>query len=482
MRFIAGFSLISIISLITLFLMPQPSHAAANKQSPVTVLTIKGAISPAYSDYLKHGLKHAKKTKSQLVIIELDTPGGVLTTTREIAQDILSSEIPIAVFVTPAGAHAASAGTFILYAAHIAAMSPGTNTGAATPVQMMPAAPSSDKHKSDDTKKGETLRKDGSNEERLTNKALEDSSAFIQSLAIFRGRNAEWAEQAVIGAESIIAREALEKGVIDYLAQDRFDLLRQIDGKTITINDKKSITLNLQKAPVIEHAPGWRTKLLAFLTDPNIAYFLLIIGINGLILEFYNPGTMVAGVIGSVCLVLALMAMHVLPINASGLIMVVLGMLFLAGEAFMPSFGIMGIGGLITFILGSLILFDADAMGGIGLDMSSIVIAAGFSGLLIGAAIFVLIKLRHLKNTTGMESMINSHATIEEWDGREGRVDLYGESWLARADRILALSAGEKIKITGKDGLTLLIDELTEDTSIDHEATAKPHTKKPDNF
>jgi membrane-bound serine protease (ClpP class) len=495
---IARFGLLAFIGLITLFFTPLSSDAAGNSQNPITVLTIKGAISPAYSDYLKHGLKHAKKTKSQLIIIELDTPGGVLTTTREMAQDILASEIPIAVFVTPAGAHAASAGTFILYAAHIAAMSPGTNTGAATPVQMMPGASPSDKNKdkpdnnahndeqstSEDQKGSllDKLRNDGSNEERLTNKALEDTSAFIRSLATFRGRNAEWAEEAVINADSIIAHEALEKGVIDYMAQDRFDLLRQIDGKTITINDKKSVTLNVKQAPIIEQNPGWRTKLLAFLTDPNIAYFLLIIGINGLILEFYNPGTMVAGVIGSVCLVLALMAMHVLPINTTGLIMVILGLVFLAGEAFMPSFGIMGIGGLITFILGSLILFDADAMGGIGLDMSSIVIAAGFSGLLIGIAIFVLIKLRTLKNTTGMESMINSHATIKQWDGREGHVDLYGESWLARADRILALSEGEKIKITGKDGLTLLIDQLAEDKSAKHEATTKPQTKKPDDF
>jgi membrane-bound serine protease (ClpP class) len=495
-------ALLAFMGLVTLFFTPLSSDAAGNSQNPITVLTIKGAISPAYSDYLKHGLKHAKKTKSQLIIIELDTPGGVLTTTREMAQDILTSEIPIAVFVTPAGAHAASAGTFILYAAHIAAMSPGTNTGAATPVQMMPGASPTDKNKDkpDETSKNDDqdasedqkhplkdslldrLRNDGSNEERLNNKTLEDTSAFIRSLATFRGRNAEWAEEAVINADSIIAHEALEKGVIDYMAQDRFDLLRQIDGKTITINDKKSVTLNVKQAPIIEQNPGWRTKLLAFLTDPNIAYFLLIIGINGLILEFYNPGTMIAGVIGSVCLVLALMAMHVLPINTTGLIMVILGLIFLAGEAFMPSFGVMGIGGLITFILGSLILFDADAMGGIGLDMSSIIIAAGFSGLLIGIAIFVLIKLRTLKNTTGMESMINSHATVTQWDGREGHVDLYGESWLARADRILALSEGEKIKITGKDGLTLLIDELSEDKSTDHEATTKPQTKKPDDF
>jgi membrane-bound serine protease (ClpP class) len=493
---IARFTLLAFMGLITLFSTLQSSDAAGNKQAPVTVLTIKGAISPAYSDYLKHGLKHAKKTKSQLIIIELDTPGGVLTTTREMTQDILASEIPIAVFVTPAGAHAASAGTFILYAAHIAAMSPGTNTGAATPVQMMPSAAPTGKDKSKETEtsekqdanKGltgplrEKLRNDGNNRDRLENKVLEDTSAFIRSLATLRGRNAEWAEEAVIGADSIIAHEALEKGVIDYIAQDRFDLLRQIDGKIITINDKKSVTLNVQQAPVIEQPPGWRTKLLAFLTDPNIAYFLLIIGINGLILEFYNPGTMVAGVIGSVCLVLALMAMHVLPINTTGLIMVILGLLFLAGEAFMPSFGIMGIGGLITFVLGSLILFDADAMGGIGLDMSSIVIAAGFSGLLIGAGIFVLFKLRTLQNTTGMESMINSHATITQWDGREGHVDLYGETWLARADKILALSEGEKIQITGKDGLTLLIDELSEDKSTNHEATTKPQTKKADDF
>lgn len=460
---------------LTLF-MGTLNYAQADSSRPITIINIKGAISPAYSDYLHRGLREAKSNNSQLLLVELDTPGGVLTTTREMAQEIMSSEIPIAVFVTPAGAHAASAGTFILYAAHIAAMSPGTNTGAATPVQMVPSEETDKKNSKDSEKKtenseeetanqDEAKRNDGENAERLAQKAIEDTSAFIRSLAEFRGRNAEWAEKAVTEADSLIAKEALEEGVIDYVAADRFDLFEQIDGKEIKINEEETVTLDLEGAPQYVFAPDWRTKLLAILTDPNIAYFLLIIGINGLILEFYNPGSMVAGVIGSVCLVLALMSMHVLPINITGLIMVVLGLIFLASEAFIPSFGILGVGGLIAFIIGSMLLFDVEAMAGIGLDISSIVIASSFSVLLIGAGIFLLLKLRTLKNSTGIEAMINTHATIIEWDGRSGRVLVSGEAWNAKSETSLELNEGEKIKIKDQNNLTLLIDKISTDNS-----------------
>jgi membrane-bound serine protease (ClpP class) len=445
------FTVIFSLTLLT----AQPSHA--DSAQPITVLNIKGAISPAYSDYLHRGLRVAEKNNSQLVLIELDTPGGVLTTTREMAQDIMSSNIPVAVFVTPAGAHAASAGTFILYAAHIAAMSPGTNTGAATPVSMMPEPKKKDKQPTDKDLAPEGKRNDGDNNERLANKALEDTSAFIRSLAKFHGRNSQWAEKSVTEAASLIAEEAHKNGVIDYIAHDRDALIKQIDGKIINLGNDKSQTLQLGEAKVIVYAPNWRTKLLALLTDPNIAYSLLIIGINGLILEFYNPGTMVAGVIGSICLALALMSMHVLPINTTGLIMVVLGMLFLASEAFIPAFGILGIGGLIAFIIGSLLLFDADAMAGIGLNMSSIVVAASFSALMIGGAIYLVLKLRKLHNTTGMEALINSHATITQWDHKSGKVELYGETWNARAETAIDVKVGDKITITGKDNLTLII-------------------------
>jgi len=459
MNILKSFLRVLTLFLFTMLLSPQQSNA--DNPQPITVLNIKGAISPAYSDYLQHGMHHAKKNNSQLLLIELNTPGGVLTTTREMAQDIMASEIPVAVFVTPAGAHAASAGTFLLYAAHIAAMSPGTNTGAATPVSMMPdpAQQKDSKDTADKTKNDSGKRNDGDNNERLAQKALEDTAAFIRSLAKFHGRNAEWAEKAVTEADSLIAEEALEKGVIDYIAVDRGALIKQMNGKKLTLNEKQSVTLQLDDAPVIAFAPNWRTKILALLTDPNIAYFLLIIGINGLILEFYNPGTMVAGVIGGVCLLLALMSMHVLPINVTGLSLVVLGLIFLASEAFIPSFGILGIGGLVAFVIGSLLLFDTEAMAGIGLDMSSIVIAASFSGLLIGTGIYILFKLRKLHNTTGMEAMMNSHATITEWSGKIGKVELYGERWNARSDQPLNVKIGDKITITGKENLTLIVSE-----------------------
>jgi membrane-bound serine protease (ClpP class) len=456
-------TLLRVFTVIFSLSLLSPQLSYAERPQPITVLNIKGAISPAYSDYLHRGLREAKKNNSQLLLIELDTPGGVLASTREMAQKILSSEIPIAVFVTPAGAHAASAGTFLLYAAHIAAMSPGTNTGAATPVSMTPphdtkgTKDKGDQNKKTDAHSAAGKRNDGDRDARLAQKSLEDTSAFIRALANFHDRNTQWAEKAVIEADSLIAEEALEKGVIDYLAPDRQALIKQIDGKAIKLNANKQVILDVASAPVITFAPNWRTKLLALLTDPNIAYFLLIIGINGLILEFYNPGTMVAGVIGAVCLILALMSMHVLPINATGLTMVILGMLFLASEAFIPAFGILGIGGLIAFILGSLLLFDAEAMSGIGLNMSSIVIASGFSALLIGSAIYLLLKLRKLHNSTGIEAMLNSHATIMQWDGRHGKVELYGETWNARADSALSANTGDKITITGKDNLTLIV-------------------------
>ncbi|MCB9995972.1 MAG: nodulation protein NfeD [Rhodospirillales bacterium] len=454
---------VALLLAMTILFSDIAAFAQEPAERPVYVLTMDGAIGPALSGYLDTGLAKAAEDNAQLLVIELNTPGGLLSTTRDMATSIVESKIPVAVWVTPSGAHAASAGTFILYAAHIAAMDEGTNVGAATPIEMKgqtggQVGKALDDGKTDEESLKEILKEfTDPNAKAMRQKAIEDTTAFIRGLAELRGRNAEWAEKAVIEADSITASEALEKNVIDLIAKNREELLDKIDGKDIPVKNAASVTLQTKGAPVVEFAPDWKTRLLIMITDPNVALILMSIGVYGLILEFYNPGALVPGTIGAICLIIGLYALNVLPINAAGVALMLLGMIFMAAEAFMPSFGVMGLGGLVAFIVGATVMFEMESMPGMVLNWE-VVAGVAFSGLLLIALVtYLTVKVYRKRASTGPESLVGHDALIEEWDDKHGRVRIQGEVWQAVSNDTLELNKGDTVLVSAVDGLTLKI-------------------------
>ncbi len=443
------------------------------------VMTIDDAIGPAISDYFQRGLELAEERDAALVVVEMDTPGGLSDSMRSMIRAMLSSRVPVAIYVSPAGARAASAGTYLLYASHVAAMAPATHLGSATPVQLGggglpgmddPAQPtddgetpaSDDKAASDDTEQAEdngASSDSGTPEKRrgetaMERKVLEDAVAYIRSLAERHGRNADWAEQAVREAVNLTAREALEQNVTDVVATDLDDLLTQIDGRTVVMEDGER-TLATADLVIERFDPGWRTKLLAVITNPNVAYFLMIIGFYGLIFELSNPGGLVSGTIGIISLLLALFAFQVLPVNYAGLALILVGLGLIVGEALMPSFGILGIGGIVAFVIGSVMLMDADTLN-ISLPM-----IGGIALLAAGLMLWVMtrfIGLRRRVPRTGQEELVDSEATALEDFAGQGHVRLMGERWNAHSTR--PLTRGQTVRVTAVDGLTLEVEPL----------------------
>ena len=392
------------------------------------VVPLEGAIGPASADFVSRAIKRAAKEQAPLVVVRMDTPGGLDTSMRELIKDILASPVPVATFVAPSGARAASAGTFILYASHIAAMAPGTNVGAASPVSIGgPGAQKDDKkEKSEDT---------------MMRKVTNDAVAYIRGLAEMRKRNADWAERAVREGVSISAQQALKLKVIDHMAADVPELLKKL-GK--------------EGAPVVEVEVDWRTKLLGVITNPSIAYLLILVGIYALIFEFMNPGLILPGVVGAICLLLALYAFHLLPVNYAGLALIVLGIAFMVAEAFLPAFGSLGIGGLIAFVIGSVILVDDTNLPGFEIPYALIagvaVASAAFLFFILGTAL----RNRMRPVVNGREYLIGAAGEALEDFEREGWARVQGETWRVRANA--PVRRGERLKVTAIEGLILNVE------------------------
>jgi membrane-bound serine protease (ClpP class) len=432
--------------------LPLACGGAAAAAQLALVLEIDGVIGPPIADYIGRELRAARPDEVGIVVLRMNTPGGLDASMRKIVSAILASPVPVATYVAPNGARAASAGTYIAYASAIAAMAPGTNIGAATPIQLAghPMAPPDQAQPKEKTEKG------GEAADAETRKMVNDAVAYIRSLAALNGRNAEWAVDAVRSAASLPAAEALSLHVIDVVADDVPELLRKIDGRTVNVGGKPQ-QLATAGLEVLTVAPDWRTELLGFITNPNVAFILMLLGIYGLILEFFNPGAVAPGLIGAISLLVALYALALLPISYAGAALVLLGVALMVAEAHIGAFGALGVGGIAAFVIGALLMFPAQVP---GLTLSRGVIA----GAAIGSAALLLVVLAALLRSrkrpvvTGSEALIGAEGETVAWQGGEGRVRVNGEIWLARAEASLA--AGSRVRVVSRDGLVLRVEAV----------------------
>jgi membrane-bound serine protease (ClpP class) len=422
---------------------------AGSRAAPVeriaTLIELNGPIGPAMSRYIERALSAAAKAGSVVVILQMDTPGGLDTSMRDIIKAILASPVPVVSYVAPSGARAASAGTYILYASHFAAMAPATNLGAATPVSIAPSEP---------TPTGEQKPDNEGPADAHERKAVNDAVAYIRSLAQLRGRNSDWAEQAVRGAVSLSAQDALAQHVVEIVARDVPDLLMQLNGRKVRIFEHE-LTLDTQALTVHRVVTDWRTRVLLVITHPTIAYGLLLIGIYGLLLEGYNPGVVLPGVAGAISLLLGLYALQLLAVNYAGLALIVLGIGLIAAEFFMPTYGSLGVGGLAAFVIGSVMLFDSRVPG----MQVALPLVAGMSvagGMVVVGIVWLAARARWRPLSTGVESMIGG--TVEVMRDCEERcvVRYGGELWNAHAAS--PMRAGEQARIVKVVGLTLWIE------------------------
>jgi membrane-bound serine protease (ClpP class) len=471
------------LALTCQLLAAAPPRTAAGADT-AAILEINGAIGPATSRYVVRALETVQKNGSRLVVLEMDTPGGLDSAMRDIIRAILASSIPVVAYVSPSGARAASAGTYILYACHVAAMAPATNLGAATPVPIggepepgsvpLPGGGAHPGEKPDSTAGG-TGSGDGKGNpgtgkppegapgetepaspprSAMERKVVNDAVAYIRGLAELRGRNADWAEQAVRGAASLSANAALQQKVIDLIARDIPDLLTRIDGREVHI-DNRTEKLSTRDLAAVRVKPDWRTQLLAVITNPTVAYGLMVIGIWGLLLEGYNPGAVLPGVTGAICLLIALFAFQILSVNYAGLALVVVGTAMIIAEFFFPTYGSLGVGGVIAFVVGSLILFDTDVPG-LSVGRPLIAAIATVGALMVAGIVYMATRAMHHPVATGTQGMIGASAEVVADFTGKGKVRYGGELWNARSDR--PLRAGDTARIVKVEGLTLWVE------------------------
>lgn len=446
--------LLCFLLLLPLLSFPQPADAS---RPLVTLLTIEGPISPASADYFARGLKRSVENGSHLVVVKMDTPGGLDTAMRDIIKGILASPIPVATFVFPSGARAASAGTYILYASHVAAMAPGTNLGAATPVHIglggpenEPAAPPARK----EAEPGKEPPLPSAQPGTLTQKQIHDASAYIRSLAQLRARNVEWAEKAVREAVSLSADEASKLHVVDFVATDVGDLLNRVQGTHVAVGGT-TLTLDVADAELVAFDPDWRARLLSVIASPSLALMLMMIGIYGLLFEFSSPGYILPGVVGGICLLLGLFAFQVLPFSYTGLGLIALGMAFLVAEVFVPTSGALAVGGVIAFVIGAVILIDTD-MPGYGISLPLILTIAGVSALFVLLVVRMAVKARGRPVVSGQEALVGGPGEVLADFTGEGWATVHGETWRVRS--AMPLTQGQQVRVIRIDGLTLDVE------------------------
>jgi membrane-bound serine protease (ClpP class) len=446
-------------SLAFLCCLGPPEAPAQTTSRTVLVVELKGVIGVASADFIARAIEKARASDAPLVVIRMDTPGGLLSATRDIISTILESPVPVAVHVAPGGARAASAGTYIVYASHIAAMAPGTHIGAATPVSLgaPPGLPGDERNRPSPAPKDKTDQPEPANAGER--KAINDAVAYLRTLAQLRGRNADFAERAVRDAATMTATEAHEAKVVDLLVGSVEELLAAVDGRTVKVQGVER-TLATRGLAYETLLPDWRVRLIGIVTDPNVAYLLLILGFYGILFEIWNPGFVFPGVFGGIALLMALAALAVLPVSYAGLALIALGIALMIAEVLTPGVLVLGIGGVAAFIIGSVFLFDPEDVS-LGFGVSWPVIAgaavttAAFMFLVLGLAL----RARRRPVVTGVEEMIGSAGRVVEWSGNSGRVHVHGETWQARAaqDRT-PLSAGMKVRVVAVDGLTTIVE------------------------
>tara|TARA_R110000868_G_scaffold364037_1_gene626586 strand:+ start:126641 stop:127993 length:1353 start_codon:yes stop_codon:yes gene_type:complete len=425
--------------------------------SSVWLLDLRGAVGPASADYLIRGINEAEQARADLVVIRIDTPGGLDTAMRDIIKTLIASTVPVASYVAPSGSRAASAGTYIMYASHIAAMAPATNLGAATPVQIAsPSLPTAPKPEDDNNNNSKEERNPAKPSNAMEQKLINDAVAYIEGLADLYGRNKAWAVKAVREGASLTAEDALKLRVIDLIAHDVDELLQQLQGRQLTVAGKP-LTLNLSEIEIHRYQPDWRNKFLMVITDPNIAYILMMLGIYGLILEAYNPGTLLPGIVGGVSLLLALYAFQVLPVSYAGLALIALGVMLMVAEAFVPSFGVLGLGGLTAFVIGSIILMDTPIPAyQIALPLILSVATASAAVLVFGLA--MIMRASKQKLVSGVSILEGQVATVSAMHKGRAMVQLQGELWQVRCES--ALQLGDSVRVIAAGGVILQVEKL----------------------
>lgn len=421
-----------------------PAGRAPASDTPlVWVVELDGAITPATASFVHDALRRAPEAQATLVVLRIDTPGGLDTAMRDIIRDILASRLPVVTFVAPHGARAASAGTYILYASHVAAMSPGTTLGAATPVQIGIAPPGPSPAPEGGKKPARTT------EDSLAAKQVNDAAAYIRGLAQLRHRNVEWAERAVREGASLSASEALDAKVVDLVADDVADLLRKMDGRVVRIGVTEArVTTAGARIGSIE--PNWRTRVLSIIANPAVALILMMLGTYGLLFELMYPGTAVPGVIGAICLILAFFGFQYLPVNYAGLALLILGIALIGAEAFLPSFGVLGVGGIVAFVLGGVLLFDRQTPGA-GVSLGLVVALALTSAAVVLGLVGMAARARGRPIVSGRETLIGAVGELIEADGLQGYAEIMGERWRVASD--VPLSRNTQVRVIAIDGL-----------------------------